>query len=49
MARKPTDDEFNKTSKITGLGMILIGGLGFLIFLIITIGVPEIASFLGLK
>ncbi len=49
MARKPTNDEFNKTSKITGLGMILIGGLGFLIFLIITIGVPEIANFLGLK
>lgn len=49
MARKPTNDEFNKTSKITGLGMILIGGLGFLVFLIITIGVPQIANFLGLK
>ena len=48
MARKPTDDEFNKTSKITALGMILIGGIGFLIFLIITMGVPMIASFLGL-
>lgn len=48
MARKPTNEEFNKTSKITGLGMVLIGGLGFLIFLIITQVVPMIARFLGL-
>ena len=48
MARKPTNEEFNKTSKITGLGMILIGGLGFLIFLIVTQVIPLIASFLGL-
>jgi protein transport protein SEC61 subunit gamma-like protein len=48
MARKPTNEEFNKTSKITGLGMILIGGLGFLIFLIVTQVIPQIASFLGL-
>ncbi len=48
MARKPTNDEFNKTSKITGLGMIIIGGIGFLIFLIITMGVPMISSFFGL-
>ena len=49
MARKPTNDEYTKTSKITGLGMILIGGLGFLIFLIIEQGVPLIANFLGFK
>jgi protein transport protein SEC61 subunit gamma-like protein len=48
MARKPTNEEFNKTSKITGLGMILIGGLGFLIFLIVTQVIPQLASFLGL-
>lgn len=48
MARKPTNEEFNKTSKITGLGIILIGGLGFLIFLIVTQVVPIIASFFGL-
>ena len=27
MARKPTNEEFNKTSKITGAGILLIGGL----------------------
>jgi len=34
MARKPTMDEYVKTITITGLGLILIGGLGFLIYLI---------------
>jgi protein transport protein SEC61 subunit gamma-like protein len=49
MARKPTNDEFNKTSKITGAGMLIIGGLGFLIFLITTEVAPWIASLLGLS
>jgi protein transport protein SEC61 subunit gamma-like protein len=48
MARKPTNEEYSKTSKITGLGIILIGGLGFLIFLIAKIAAPWIAEVLGL-
>lgn len=32
MARKPDYDEYIKTSKITGIGIMLIGGLGFLIY-----------------
>jgi protein transport protein SEC61 subunit gamma-like protein len=36
MARKPTNDEYIKTMTVTGLGMLLIGGLGFLIYLIWT-------------
>jgi protein transport protein SEC61 subunit gamma-like protein len=48
MARKPTDEEYSKTSKITGLGIILIGGLGFLIFLVAEIVAPWIAEVLGL-
>ena len=48
MARKPTDEEFSKTSKITGAGILLIGGLGFLIFLIATQVAPWIAEMLGL-
>jgi protein transport protein SEC61 subunit gamma and related proteins len=36
MARKPTRDEYVKTITITGLGLLLIGGLGFLIYLIWT-------------
>jgi protein transport protein SEC61 subunit gamma-like protein len=36
MARKPTPEEYNKTLQITGLGIILLGGIGFLIFWIWT-------------
>ncbi|MEE9174247.1 MAG: protein translocase SEC61 complex subunit gamma [Thermoplasmata archaeon] len=36
MARKPTADEFNKTLQITGIGLLLLGGLGFVIFLMAT-------------
>jgi len=35
MARKPTHEEYLKTVMITGLGLALIGGLGFAIYLII--------------
>ena len=48
MARKPTDEEYSKTSKITGVGILLIGGLGFLIFLLATQVAPWIAEMLGL-
>ena len=36
MARKPTPEEYSKTLQITGLGIILLGGMGFLIFWIWT-------------
>ncbi len=36
MARKPTTDEYKKTVIITGLGLTLIGGLGFAIYLLVT-------------
>jgi protein transport protein SEC61 subunit gamma-like protein len=48
MARKPTNEEYSKTSKITGLGILLVGGLGFLIFLIAEIVAPWVAEVLGL-
>ena len=32
MARKPTNEEYSKTSKITFAGILLVGGLGFAIF-----------------
>jgi len=48
MTRKPTNEEYSKTSKITGLGIILIGGLGFLIFFIAKEVAPIIAEALGL-
>ncbi|MEM0141453.1 MAG: protein translocase SEC61 complex subunit gamma [Thermoplasmatales archaeon] len=37
MARKPTRDEFGKSSLITGIGIIIIGGVGFLIYLIMNV------------
>ena len=48
MARNPTEEEFGKTSKITGLGMLVIGGIGFLIFLLSTQIAPWVAEMLGL-
>jgi protein transport protein SEC61 subunit gamma-like protein len=49
MARKPTDEEYSKTSKITGAGILAIGGLGFLIFLISKEVAPWVANLLGLS
>ena len=48
MARKPTGEEYSKTSKITFAGILLIGGLGFLVFLIASQVAPWIAEMLGL-
>ena len=31
---RPTQEEFNMTSKITGLGMVLIGIIGYIITII---------------
>jgi protein transport protein SEC61 subunit gamma-like protein len=48
MARNPTNEEYAKTSKITALGMLLIGGIGFLIYLLSTQVAPWVAEMLGL-
>jgi protein transport protein SEC61 subunit gamma and related proteins len=48
MARNPTEEEYAKTSKITGAGMLVIGGIGFLIFLLATQVAPWVAQALGL-
>ncbi len=34
MARKPTSEEYSKTLLITGIGILIIGGLGFSIYLL---------------
>lgn len=34
MSRKPTSEEYSKTLMITGIGIVLIGGLGFGIYLV---------------
>lgn len=47
MARKPTNEEFTKTLQITAVGIILIGALGFLIYLIWNIWGPDFIHWLG--
>ncbi|HEC87820.1 MAG TPA: protein translocase SEC61 complex subunit gamma [Thermoplasmata archaeon] len=34
LSKKPDRTEYTQTSKITGLGIVLIGALGFLVMLI---------------
>jgi protein transport protein SEC61 subunit gamma-like protein len=36
VARKPSKDEFKETAKITGLGMLIVGIIGF-VFLALSI------------
>ena len=43
MARKPSNDEFIRVIEVTGLGLILIGGLGFLLYLLWT-SIPGLFS-----
>jgi protein transport protein SEC61 subunit gamma-like protein len=47
MARKPTNEEYEKTAKITGLGMLLIGALGFVIYITRELVAPWILKILG--
>ncbi len=35
MAKKPTPEEFKRTAKITGLGITILGILGFTIHMIV--------------
>ncbi|RLF01844.1 MAG: protein translocase SEC61 complex subunit gamma [Thermoprotei archaeon] len=43
MAKKPTDEEYKRTLTVTFLGMLLIGFIGFAIYLIFTY-VPDLIS-----
>lgn len=47
MTRKPTNEEFEKTAKITAIGILIIGSIGFVIYLIVDQVVPWIRSVLG--
>jgi protein transport protein SEC61 subunit gamma-like protein len=48
MARKPTSEEYTKTLQITGIGIILLGGIGFLIFWIWTTAPDFFSDLFGL-
>jgi len=44
MARKPTNEEYEKTAKITALGIGGIGALGFVIYIFRELVAPWILS-----
>lgn len=48
MSRKPTPEEFSKSSWITAIGIALVGGLGFTIYYIWTYLPPWLGGLLGL-
>lgn len=48
MARKPDKEEFTKVVQITGIGIILVGALGFLIFLLWVHLPPILSDLLGI-
>ncbi len=37
MARKPTADEYSRVVMVTGIGLVLVGALGFFIYLMMTV------------
>jgi protein transport protein SEC61 subunit gamma and related proteins len=47
MARKPTNEEYEKTAKITGLGIMAIGALGFVIYIFRELVSPWIMKLFG--
>jgi len=47
MARKPTNEEYEKSAKITGAGILAVGALGFAIYMIIDQVIPWIMESLG--
>ena len=47
MARKPTNEEYEKTAKITGVGILLVGALGIVIYIIRELVAPWILKALG--
>jgi len=48
MARKPTSDEYSKVVLITGLGIVAIGALGFVIYLVMRYGPDAIRRLFGI-
>ena len=47
MARKPTGDEYIKVTQITSIGLLMIGGLGFLIYWLFEYGSKIISRAFG--
>jgi protein transport protein SEC61 subunit gamma-like protein len=48
MAKKPDAEEYKRTLQITSIGVLLIGGLGFLIYYVWRHGPDLLRSMLGM-
>ncbi|MCL4326146.1 MAG: protein translocase SEC61 complex subunit gamma [Candidatus Thermoplasmatota archaeon] len=46
MARRPEKEEYRKVVMMTGLGILLLGVIGFIIYILMTLVAPYIASFI---
>lgn len=47
MARKPTQEEFSRVVQVTALGIVVLGALGFAIYLIFEYAGPYLAALFG--
>ncbi|MCJ7490480.1 MAG: protein translocase SEC61 complex subunit gamma [Thermoplasmata archaeon] len=47
MARKPSGEEYVRISQIVAIGLVLLGGLGFLIYWIFQYGSEMVAKAFG--
>ena len=48
LARKPTADEFVKSSWVVGIGIAIVGAIGFIVYYIWLKAPPIIADLLGI-
>ena len=48
MARTPTGEEYSRTLAITGAGIMILGAVGFVIYLAMDRGVPALMELLGI-
>jgi protein transport protein SEC61 subunit gamma-like protein len=46
MARKPTSEEYSRVVMVTGLGLLFIGALGFVIYWVMKHGAQWLSGFL---
>ena len=48
LARKPTSDEFTKSSWVVAIGIGVIGAIGFIVYYVWLKGRPIVADLLGI-
>ncbi len=48
MARNPTNEEYEKTAKIVAAGVLIVGAIGFVIYIIREVVAPIILDALGI-